>query len=97
MTPYVVTELAESDLIEIASYIAEDNLAAAERVLSDFKAAFEKLAQMPEIGHHRIDLADEELRFWPVHSYLVIYRPETKPLQVVRVLSGYRDIPELLR
>ena len=97
MTPYVVTELAESDLIEIASYIAEDNLAAAERVLADFKAAFEKLAQMPEMGHLRLDLAEEELRFWSVHSYLIIYRPETKPLQVVRVLSGYRDIPELLR
>jgi hypothetical protein len=31
-----------------------------------------------------------------VHSYLVIYRPETRPLQIVRVLSGYRDIATLL-
>jgi len=30
-----------------------------------------------------------------VYSYLVIYRPETKPLQVVRVVSGYRDVPKL--
>jgi hypothetical protein len=28
-------------------------------------------------------------------SGLVIYRPETRPLQVVRVLSGYRDIAAL--
>ena len=96
MTPYVLTDLAESDLLEITSYIAEDNLTAAERVLADFKAAFEKLAKLPEIGHLRRDLAREELRFWPVHSYLIIYRPATKPLQVIRVLSGYRDIPGLL-
>jgi hypothetical protein len=32
---------------------------------------------------------------WPVHSYLVIYRPEIQPLQIVRVLSGYRDIGAL--
>jgi plasmid stabilization system protein ParE len=55
-----------------------------------------RLAEMPELGHFREDLADEPLRFWPVHSYLIIYRPDRKPLEVVRVLSGYRDIAELL-
>ena len=44
----------------------------------------------------REDLAEETLRFWPVRSYLIIYRPDAKPIQIVRVLSGYRDIAELL-
>ena len=35
------------------------------------------------------------VRVWTVHSYLVIYRPDARPLQVVRVLSGYRDIATL--
>lgn len=52
-------------------------------------------AERPGLGHARDDLADETLRVWTVHSYLVIYRPETRPLQVVRVLSGYRDIAAL--
>lgn len=51
---------------------------------------------MPEIGHRREDLADEPLRFWPVYSYLVIYRADVSPIEVVRVLSGYRDVAELL-
>lgn len=51
-----------------------------------------RLAQHPGLGHVRDDLADETLKVWPVHSYLVIYRPDSSPLQVVRVLSGYRDI-----
>ena len=35
------------------------------------------------------------VRVWVVHSYLVIYRPDGRPLQVVRVLSGDRDIAVL--
>jgi antitoxin ParD1/3/4/toxin ParE1/3/4 len=60
------------------------------------RTAMTRLAEMPEIGHVREDLADEPLRFWPVYSYLIIYRPDARPLQVVRVLSGSRDITELV-
>jgi hypothetical protein len=36
------------------------------------------------------------LRFWPVYSYLIVYRPDAEPLAVVRVLSGSRDVAEIL-
>jgi antitoxin ParD1/3/4/toxin ParE1/3/4 len=55
-----------------------------------------KLARTPGMGHLREDLADEPLKFWPVYSYLIIYRPETRPLQIVRVLHGARDLRRLL-
>ena len=55
-----------------------------------------RLAELPALGHVRDDLVDESLRVWTVHSYLVIYRPEARHLQIVRVLSGYRDIATLL-
>jgi len=32
---------------------------------------------------------------WTVHSYLVIYRPDVQPWQVVHVLSGRRNIAAL--
>jgi hypothetical protein len=54
-----------------------------------------QLAELPGPGHVRDDLVDETLRVWTVHSYLVTYRPETRPLQIVLVLSGYRDIATL--
>lgn len=54
------------------------------------------LAERPGIGHTRTDLADETVRFWPVFSYLVIYRPDTNPIQIVRVLRGKRDVRRLL-
>jgi len=65
---------------------------AAERVGKRFASAFDALAKSPEMGHVREDLTARPVRFWPVYSYLVVYRADTKPLQVLRVLSGYRDI-----
>jgi len=37
------------------------------------------------------------VRFFPVYSYLIVYRPATKPLQVVAVLHGRRDVEKILR
>jgi antitoxin ParD1/3/4/toxin ParE1/3/4 len=55
-----------------------------------------KLAERPGMGHLREDLADEPVRFWPVYSYLVIYRADARPLQIVRVLHASRDVRTLL-
>ena len=68
---------------------------AARRVVRELRAAMERLADMPGKGHLREDLGDEALRVWVVYSYLIIYRPETNPLQIVRVVSGYRDVPNM--
>ena len=54
------------------------------------------LAANPGIGHIRTDLTDADVRFWSVFKYLVIYRPETKPLEIVRVLHGRREVKRLL-
>ncbi len=96
MTRFVLTPAARADLAEISDYISKDNPDAANRVLDELRAAMRKLAEMPEIGHFRRDLASEPLRFWPVYSYLIIYRPEARPLQVVRVLHGSRDVQRTL-
>ena len=58
--------------------------------------AMQRLADNPGIGHLRPDLTDQDVRFWSVFKYLVIYRPETKPLQIARVLHGKRDVKRLL-
>ncbi len=39
---------------------------------------------------------DGPVKFFPVYSYLIVYRPETKPLQVVAILHGRRDLEQLL-
>ena len=95
MPGFVLSHEAIADLRDIYEYIAAKDSAAARRVLEDLRTAMHRLADHPGLGHLRDDLADEALRVWTVHSYLVIYRPDARPLQVVRVLSGYRDIAVL--
>jgi plasmid stabilization system protein ParE len=89
---FEVSGPARQDLREIYDWIAQDDPAAADRVLSDLRDAIVRLADMPGLGHIRDDLADESLRVWTVHRYVVIYQPAREPMLVVRVLSGYRDI-----
>jgi plasmid stabilization system protein ParE len=54
------------------------------------------LADNPAIGHVRRDLTGDDVRFWSVFKYLVVYRPNTEPLQIVRVLHGRRNVKRLL-
>jgi toxin ParE1/3/4 len=93
---FVLSEPAAGDLRDIYDDIAADDPVAARRVLEDIRTAMHRLADHPGLGHLRDDFADEALRVWTVHTYLVIYRPDARPLQVVRVLSGYRDIAVLV-
>ena len=48
-------------------------------------------------GHWRKNLTDERVKFFQVYSYLIVYRPETKPLQVVSILHGHRDLERILK
>jgi antitoxin ParD1/3/4/toxin ParE1/3/4 len=57
----------------------------------------QKLAEFPGIGHLREDVTDEPIRFWCVYSYLIAYRPHTKPLEILRIVHGARDLGPLFR
>ncbi len=93
---FVLSFEARTDLLDIDTYIAEKNPEAASRLVDEFFEAFAKLARRPELGHVRRDLTTLPVRFWPLRSFLIIYDPGARPLMIVRVLSGYRDIVDLL-
>jgi plasmid stabilization system protein ParE len=96
MSRFVLTPAADQDLNDIWDYIAADSVEAANRVLNALEAAFQQLAEAPALGHYRQDLADKRHRFNSVFSYLIVYRWETRPLQIIRVLHGARDVQGLL-
>jgi len=37
------------------------------------------------------------VKFFSVFSYLIVYRPDTNPLQVVSILHGRRDVEQILK
>ena len=92
----ILSRRARFDLIDIQDYIGNDNPAAAMRVIDDMFAAFDTLAANPGIGHIRQDLTTRDVRFWTVHSYMIVYEVSPARVNIARVLSGYRDIAALL-
>jgi plasmid stabilization system protein ParE len=96
MKRFVLTPRARQDVDDIWDYIANDNIEAADRVLEALEEAMFKLAKSPGMGHWREELTDKRHRFFLVYSYLVVYRHETKPLQIIRVLHASRDVQSIL-
>jgi plasmid stabilization system protein ParE len=93
---YILGTDAALDLDVIWEYIADDNIDAADGWIAKLFDAFERLGQHPGIGHTRTDLTSYPVLFWPVGAYLIIYRGERRPVEIVAVTQGSRDIPAFL-
>ena len=83
--------LAETDILEIWDYIADDSLAAADRWVDHLDEQFRVLATQPMMGRARDELAPG-VRSFPFGRYIVFYVPLDDGIDVVRVLQGARDI-----
>jgi plasmid stabilization system protein ParE len=95
---YVLAPEAAVDLVQIWGYIRQKaDVEIADRVEAVIRQKIDFLVRNPGSGHSRNDLTEEPVRFFPVYSYLIVYRPESKPLQVVAILHGYRDVQQILR
>ena len=95
---YVLAPEAVLDLFQIWRYIKKNvSLQMADRVESVIRDKIVYLAERPGRGHWRKDLTNEPVKFFSIYSYLIVYRPETSPLQVVAILHGRRDVEELLK
>jgi toxin ParE1/3/4 len=92
---YELSARARLDLLEIWEHIADRDVDAADRVLADLRGAMVKLAEFPGLGHRRADVADARYLFWRVHSFIIVYLPETRPLAISRVVHGRRDFRTL--
>jgi plasmid stabilization system protein ParE len=91
MTGYAFHPEAARDLEEIWEFIAEDSIAAADRVTSEIPARLDALAISPHRGHKRPDLTSRPLRFSVIREYLIAYAPEERPLWIVAVMHGRRS------
>jgi toxin ParE1/3/4 len=95
---FVLAPQAALDLHEIWRHIGEStSITIADRVESDILETIAFLSATPGAGHWRRDLTEENVRFFPVYSYLVVYRPDRSPLQIAAVLHGRRDVERILK
>jgi toxin ParE1/3/4 len=96
MTPkFRLTEPAIRDIEQIADYIArESGLAQADRLLTKLDAKFAKIAQFPNLGRQRNEILPG-LRSFPMDQYLILYMPVNQDVDILRVVSGYRNLSAL--
>ena len=94
---YDVSAEAQDDLFEIWHRIAEDSVDLANRIESEFYELFASLGRMPGVGHNRKDLTNRPVLFFPLYSFLVVYRPDVTPIRIMAVLRGKRNVKGILK
>lgn len=98
MTNIIRSPQAERDLDSIGDYAAErsDSLDTAYRVLDAIEETIQFVAKHPNAGQARPDL-DGTVCHFPVkaYNYVVFYRPSPGGIELVRVLHGSRDVPNV--
>ncbi len=93
------TPQAVDDLFEIWSYLARDSARAANRVEAAIHNACAFLAEGPLRGKTREEITPLPLRFWTVQAfphYIIVYDPQSDPVQIIRILHGSRDVLAIL-
>ncbi|MGA1264504.1 MAG: type II toxin-antitoxin system RelE/ParE family toxin [Prochlorothrix sp.] len=90
-----LTQPAIADLEEIADRIAQNSgLERSEQFLASIEEKLSIIARFPKIGRLRSEILPN-LRSLPLQQYLILYIPVGESIDVLRVVSGYRDLPAL--
>ena len=89
----MISAQASEDLIDLWLYIANDSPQNADKFIDHIHQQCLLICSTPKIGRERDELLPG-LRSFPVKRYIVYYRIKSEFLEIVRVMSGYRDIEQ---
>ena len=90
--------IAEEDFAEIISFIASDNVKAAENLANKIEKNLELLSDNPLLGKSPSD-SDLKLlgyRYLIIENYLIFYTIEKGTILIHRILHGARNYKPLL-
>lgn len=94
MKQHIISPEASQDLEEIIDYFASRNVEAGERFVEEFEKKCKYLANFPNMGRSYANIKSF-LRGIPLDSYIILYRVIKDGIEIVRVVSGYRDLESL--
>jgi toxin ParE1/3/4 len=95
-------ELATADIEEQVEYLRrEAGAAVALRFIDNAERAFGQILALPGLGPllGLDELPYEDIRRWHIDGFprrMILYRPVSDGIEVVRVLHTSRDIPKLM-
>lgn len=90
---------ARRDVLEAMRWIAKDNPRAAQGLRDCVVVAARRIAEHPNSGVPRPELAEPRVRFLILtgYPYIAVYDADEVPPVILRVLHGARDLAEVLR
>ncbi|MDB9311886.1 type II toxin-antitoxin system RelE/ParE family toxin [Spirulina sp. CS-785/01] len=91
MNHFLISQKAESDLEDIWVYLAKQNEIVADQQIAKIFDKFPMLAQFPNMGRQRDDLAIG-VRSFPIKPYIIFYKYSSNQLEIIRVLHQSRDM-----
>ncbi|MBC6422428.1 MAG: type II toxin-antitoxin system RelE/ParE family toxin [Hormoscilla sp. SP5CHS1] len=94
MSNYIISPLASRDLDKIFDYFVSRNIEAGERFVEEFEKKCRNLVEFPNMGRSYAEIKPS-LRGIPIEGYIILYRVIENGVEIVRVVSGYRDLPSL--
>ncbi len=87
-----LSRFVESDLDDIASYIAQDKPHRAVSFIREIRTRFHEIRQNPLLYQLRPDIG-EEARLTTVGNYAILFRVTGDAVRIERVVYGGRDLP----
>ncbi len=94
-TRFRLTKPALKDIEQIADYIAQTaGVAQADVFLDELNQKLVKVAQFPKLGRQRDEIFPN-VRSLTLKTYLILYLPTQNGIDILRVVSGYRDLAHL--
>ena len=94
MRTCLISPDASQDLDKIFFYFSSNNVEAGERFVIAFEKKCEKLLRFPNMGRSYQDI-ESSLRGIPLDNYIILYRLIDNNIEIVRVVSGYRNLEYL--
>lgn len=94
MSIYRLTDEAIQDLDDIVTYLSSFSLNAGNRFLDAFEQKCETLARLPRIGKIYYNL-QPDLRGLTIDNHIIFYRIVEDNIEVIRVVSGRRDLEKI--
>jgi toxin ParE1/3/4 len=94
MKIHIISPEANRDLSEIIDYFTNRNIDAGEHFVDEFEKKCKYLPNFPNMGRSYENIR-VDLRGVPLDGYVILYRVINGGIEIVRVVSGYRNLESL--
>ena len=88
----VYSDRAADDLLAAVDWLSDTSIPAARRLIDAIDTACDVLGAFPYIGGQREWVADKTLRVLEVQGWFVVYRPNTNPPLILRIVYARGDL-----